>query len=148
MIKIGHVGHDVKVGQNLLKQSILNSDSNRLSFYKIINPNVNVHTIYTQCDIKINEIYRMSWTKLRLSAHSLAIESGRWNRRGRGRLPMEERLCVCGQVQTESHIIESCPISLNVRQKFNVTSVNDLMLQRADFDVVCAIVHEFLDLYR
>ncbi|MPC43274.1 hypothetical protein E2C01_036917 [Portunus trituberculatus] len=34
----------------------------------------------------------MSFTKLRLSGHNLAIVTGLCNRRGRGRVPVEERL--------------------------------------------------------
>ncbi|MPD01169.1 hypothetical protein E2C01_096687 [Portunus trituberculatus] len=37
--------------------------------------------------------------------HWLAVKVSRWNRRGRGRLPLEERLCPCGMVQTEDRII-------------------------------------------
>ena len=82
--------NDVAEAQHNLKTKILNSDSNRLLFYKTININLTVHEIYST-NIKVNEIERISWTRLRLSAHSLAIEKGRWNRRGRGRLPIEER---------------------------------------------------------
>ena len=74
--------NDVEEALQNLKAKILNSDSNRISFYKSINTNLAVHEIYTK-DMKVNEIERLSWTKLRLSAHSLAIERGRWNRRGR-----------------------------------------------------------------
>ena len=78
-----------------LKIKITNSVSNRLTFYKSINPELVVHDIYMK-NVKVNEIERISRTRLRLSAHSLAVEKGRWNRRGRGRLPMEERLSPCG----------------------------------------------------
>ena len=61
--------------------------------------------------VKVREIERTSWTKLQLSGYSLAVEEGRWNRRGRGRLPLEERLC--GEVQTERHVFEQCPESLS-----------------------------------
>ena len=97
--------------------------------------------------MKVNEIERMSWTRLRLSAHSLAIERGRWNRRGRGRLPIEERLCPCGQIQTEAHIIENCLMSLQVRQTYNFSTVNDLMITKTDFNIVCSIVHKLLSIY-
>ena len=76
----------------------------------------------------------------------MAIEKRRWNRRGRGRLPVDERLCSCGLVQTEVHIIEECPISVHVRQLHNITSINELM-SRPDYDSVCRIVHRFLTLY-
>ena len=138
--------NDVEEAKNIMKSKILNSLSNRLVFYKSINPELNVHDVYTK-HIKVNEIERISWTRLRLSAHSLAIERGRWNRRGRGRLPVEERLCSCGQVQTESHIIENCPMSLQLRQANNISTVNDLMLVRTDYNKVCAIIHNLLALY-
>ena len=72
-----------------------NVTSNRVMFYKTINPELEVHDVYSKY-VKLNEIERVSWTKLRLGAHSLAIERGRWNRRGRGRLPVDERLCSFG----------------------------------------------------
>ena len=97
--------------------------------------------------LKVNEIERVSWTRLRLSAHSLAIETGRWNRRGRGRLPLEERLCSCGEVQTETHVIENCPVSSQIRQTFSITTASDLLITRTDYDVVCRIVHKILSLY-
>ena len=65
---------------------------------------MSVHKIYSSIN-DVNDLERISWSKLRLSAHSLAVETGRWNRRGRGRLPMEERLCQSGRVQTEHNVI-------------------------------------------
>ena len=47
--------NDVEDAQNALKLKIMNSASNRLIFYKLINPDLNVHDIYTT-DIKVNEI--------------------------------------------------------------------------------------------
>ena len=129
-----------------LKINVSNSVSNRLSFYKAINPELTTHDIYTK-NVKVNEIERVSWTRLRVSAHSLAVERGRWNRRGRGRLPMEERLCPCGQIQTESHIIEQCHMSLHIRQVHGFSSVDELMVNRSDYGNVCNIVHKLLDLY-
>lgn len=69
-----------------LKNRVTNSMSNRLSFYRTINNDLRVHDIYIK-DTRVNEIERVSWTRLPLSAHSLAIEKGLWNHRGRGRLP-------------------------------------------------------------
>ena len=100
---IGSDMDDVSQAMNLLHQEVTNSQSSRCTYYKEINPHLSVHDIYsTKCIVNENE--RISWSKLRLSAHSLVIETGRWNRRGRGRLPIEERLCQCGQVQTERHV--------------------------------------------
>ena len=47
----------------------------------------------------LSEVERVSWTRLRISGHSLAVGEGRWNRRGRGGgLPLEERLRSCNQI--------------------------------------------------
>ena len=80
--------------------AIADSDSSRCRVYKDINPNFLVHDIYKTKHI-IHEFHRISFTRFRVSGHSLAVETGRWNRRGRGRLPLEERLGVCGDVQTD-----------------------------------------------
>ena len=138
--------NDIGDAQYNLRTKILNSESNRLLFYKSININLTIHPIYSN-NIKVNEIERVSWTRLRLSAHSLAIERGRWNRRGRGRLPIEERLCPCGHVQTEAHIIETCVISSHIRQEYNITTVDELMIDRVDYSTVCTIIHKLLSLY-
>ena len=60
---------------------------------------------------------------------------------------MEERLCPCGQIQTESHIIEQCHMSLHIRQVHGFSSVDELMVNRSDYGNVCNIVHKLLDLY-
>ena len=138
--------NDVEEAQRALESKVRDSVSNRIHFYKSINPELSVHDIYIK-DIKVDEIERMSWTRLRLSAHSLAVEKGRWNRRGRGRLPMEERLCSCGQVQTEAHVIETCPVSSGIRQLYNITTVNDLMVTRTNYGEVCTVIHKLLLLY-
>lgn len=137
--------NDIKEAKQQLKLNITNSTSNRLYFYKMVNPNLEVHDIYTK-NFKVNNIERVSWTRLRLSAHSLAVEKGRWNRRGRGRLPMEERLCPCGLVQTEAHVIESCPLSLHLRNMYNITTVGELFA-RIEYNNVCAIIHKVLAIY-
>ena len=142
---IFHDNDDIGSGLDELKTSVRNSTSNRLSFYKLVNSELKVHDIYLK-RIKVNEIERMSWTKLRLSAHSLAVETGRWKKRGRERLPIEERLCQCGEVQTERHIIEDCPISQQIRDENNITTANELF-ERIDHSQVCNIIHKYLILY-
>ena len=68
----------VSEGMNKTVNIINNSDSSKCAYYKSINPNMQVHNVYNiKC--KINELERCSWTKFRLSSHSLAIETGRWN---------------------------------------------------------------------
>ncbi len=137
---------DVEEDKQTMRLNITNSVSNRLNFYKRINPNLVVHEIYKN-NQHVNDLKRISWTRLRLSAHSLAVEKGRWNRRGRGRLLLEERLCSCGLVQTEAHVIESCPLSLHLRNMYNITTVEELLLDRTDYSIVCDVIHKLLALY-
>ncbi|MPC73633.1 hypothetical protein E2C01_067968 [Portunus trituberculatus] len=75
--------------------------SSRVHMCGTINPHYSVHDIYTT-KIGVNKSKHISCTDLRISRHSLALEEGRWNRRSRGHLPMEERLYSCVQVQTET----------------------------------------------
>lgn len=127
--------------------AISNSNSSRCVIYKELNPDFRVHDIY-RTKHNINELHRTSFTRLRVSGHSLAVETGRWNRRGRGRLPVEERLCVCGAVQTEKHVVEECPLSQNIRNRFNITSVQDLFRTDANYRVTCQMSHDILELYK
>ncbi|MPC71016.1 hypothetical protein E2C01_065283 [Portunus trituberculatus] len=136
---------EVEEDKQNVKMSIINSGSNILSFYKKKNPNLVMHEIYR--NKHVNDIERISWTRLQLSAHSLAVEKGCWNRLGRGSLPLEERLCPCGLVQTETHVIESCPLTLHLRNMYNITSVKDLLLGRTDYSTVCTVIHKILALY-
>ena len=86
--------------------------------------------------------FRMAFTRFRVSSHSLCIETGRWNRRGRGRLPREERLCVCGEVQTEWHVVENCPVTRDIRQRVGLNRVQELFSGKYTYDVACKIVHD------
>ena len=101
---------------------------------------MSVHDIHEGV-VKVNETERISWTRMRLSAHSLAIESDRWNRRGRGRLPVEERLCTCGQIQSERHVIEECPRTRHIRDQFHFSRVENVFNEMSDHFKVCKIVH-------
>ena len=80
-----------------------------------------VHPVYTSKDY-IDEKARITFIRLRLSSHSLKIETGRWSRVAR-----EERLCGCGlAVEIEEHVLLERAKTENMRQKFNIdTSVVD-----------------------
>ena len=65
------------------------------------------------------EHIRVAFTRLRLSAHRLRIETGRW-----ARLPPNERLCSCGHIQDEPHVNQLCPLVQHIREacgKHNMT---------------------------
>jgi hypothetical protein len=108
------------------EMSIRSATSSRRITYLEINPNLSVHPMYKpNCIAK--EKYRIATTRLRLGAHRLKIETGRWSR-----LPRELRLCVCGQVQTEHHALCQCPLTQHIRDRdsfanIDFTSVHSIM---------------------
>ena len=138
---------DIGVSMEKMKTEVSTSQSNRVAMYRQINSELTVHAIYAE-NVSVDELERVNWTRMRLSSHSLAVEVGRWNRRGRGSLPMEERLCTCGQVQTEQHVIEVCPRTENIRRQWNVSSMINLLSERVDFRNVCHIVTKILNIYK
>ena len=66
---------------------------------------------------EIKEFDRVAVTRIRLSSHRLAIETGRWSR-----LPREERKCTCGEIQTERHIVNECVRTSDVRMVYDDVS--------------------------
>ena len=48
------------------------------------------------------ECWRISWTRFRLSSTNLPCEKSRWSRGN------HEIQCICGDIQTELHIITTC----------------------------------------
>ncbi|MPC59386.1 hypothetical protein E2C01_053405 [Portunus trituberculatus] len=95
---------DMSVLLRNVHDAINNANTSRCNTYKEINPYLELQDIYRERHA-INDLLRISFTNLRLSGHNLAIETGRWNKRGRGRLPVEECVCVCGLVQLEGHVV-------------------------------------------
>ena len=73
------------------------------------------------------------FTRLRLSSHSLKIETGRWSR-----IASEERLCGCGlAVESEEHVLLECSKTEEVRRKFHIDPavVTDISLLMDSVDV-------------
>ena len=132
---------DVQIAPGDRREKVLNSDSSRFQLYCILKPNLESHVIYTNEKYE-KEAHHVSWTKIRVSGHSLAVEEGRWNRRGRGRLPLEERLCDCEEIQSERHVIEQC-----LRQKCGITTMKNLLVERDDYVSVCGVIHSILSFY-
>ena len=129
-----------------LRENISNSNSSRRAFYKMANPELKLAPVYNDKKELVLESHRMAFTRFRLSAHSLAIETGRWNRRGRGRLPIEERLCACGRVQSEAHVVEECPRTEQIREEYGFRTINDLF-SKHDYKVICKIIFNVLYIY-
>ena len=102
---------------------IRTSNSTRRMTYLELNADLSIHPIYNSEQIPEN--CRISFTRMRLSSHYLKIETGRWSR-----IPRENRLCECGQVQSEIHVLLTCPLLHNLRLIFhelNFDNINELM---------------------
>ena len=97
-----------------LKQQIEVSNKSKMVTYKDLNPTLEKTCLYTQ---DMPEHVRIKITRLRLSSHNLKIDC-RWSR-----LPKEERLCSCGDIQTERHIIENCTLTERIRENNNLNNV-------------------------
>ena len=100
-----------------LHDIIRTSQKTKYVTYMGINPNLMVHNVYSHTvlgDEFIPEVYRISFSQMRLSSHRLRIEVGRWSR-----LPREARLCPCGQIQDECHVLRDCPLTQPVRHAYS-----------------------------
>ena len=77
---------------------LASSDSHyKYQLYVMFNPNLK--------PVDLSKSYSFSFSRLRLSSHSMPVELGRWNR-----LKRDVRLCsVCKTVGDEKHFIYSCP---------------------------------------
>ena len=61
--------------------------------------------------------YMQAVSKLRMSSHRLAIESGRWTRPAR--IPVDERKCtLCEVLEDEYHFVLECSIYTELRNKY------------------------------
>ena len=61
--------------------------------------------------------YRQALSRLRLSSHRLAIETGRWS--GPTRIPLDERRCqICDKLEDEYHFILECQLFNEFRQQY------------------------------
>ena len=137
---------DIQIAKETLQNNIMTSDSSRRVTYREINPDLKVHGIYSTKH-NVPEHERILFTRFRLASHSLAVEVGRWSRRSRGRLPLEERLCTCGAIQTEVHVVQQCPLTQNIRETHNISSIVDIFSDQRTMSDQCGIVHLILSTY-
>ena len=96
-----------------IQQAIRSSDSTRRTAYRNINPTLSVSPVYTSC--LIPECNRIAFTRIRLSSHHMRYETGRW-----ARIPPDQRLCACGAIQTDFHVLLECRLTEHVRESNNI----------------------------
>ena len=99
-----------------LKQKIQETTTTQRRTYLSLNPLLISPPSYEK-ESRVKEYHRISFSRLRLSSHRLRIETGRLSR-----MPPDLRLCDCGAIQTEEHVLFHCPASENIRLKYHITS--------------------------
>ena len=93
-----------------------------LTYINELNNTKAIHPIYLASEY-IPDYQRVAFTRLRLMSHNLRIETGRWSR-----TPRELRVCACSpsQVQSESHVLISCPLTQIYRDENPMLSFNSI----------------------
>jgi hypothetical protein len=134
-------GQDIlESDKTLMKNSILNSTGTKYRTYSSINPEISVHPVYDNINNPIPEHYRQQFSRFRLSAHSLKVETGRWQR-----INYENRLCDCSNeyhyVQDEKHVIENCNHLSLLRDLFPSLSFNFENFMSQDPLLICKYIY-------
>ena len=135
----------IEKGIESARNAIMNSTSTHRVTYRELNPELVKCEIYNST-ANIPEYTRISCTRMRLSSHYLRIETGRWSR-----IPRENRLCICGQIQTEQHVLMECIHTETIRQQFPVinqcSTISELLnrdkQEMKDISLLCYKVLEF-----
>ena len=71
------------------------------------------------------ELDRITISRYRSGSHNLKIESGRFCT---PKIEREYRTCVCNSgIQTLRHCLLSCPLLIDLRDKYDITSVEQAM---------------------
>ena len=81
--------------------------------YVSLKSSLSVHPVYIVNDATIQDYLRTVFTRCRLSSHKLKIETGRW-----ACIDPEERLCICGSIQTEEHVLLDCVLTSHIRDMY------------------------------
>jgi hypothetical protein len=119
----------------------MESSSKRL-FYMSINPMIEISPVYNTAMI-LPEYHRTAFSRLRLSAHSLKVETGRWSRTER-----ERRTCECDDncVQDETHVLFHCQLTQHLRDQYQFHSFQELFLD-VNLKDASAFIYKVLNVY-
>ena len=144
IISILSVSNHISEARDNLYERIRASTRTKYVTYRDINPTMAVHNVYTVNNKSIiKEHYRISFTRLRLSSHRLKIETGRWTR-----LPRERRLCQCGAVQDEKHVLELCALTEHLRGHYAQPATFPGLLQNATTESDFKYLYDVLNVYQ
>ena len=129
-----------------LRGKIRNSQRTKFVTYRTINPNCVAHQVYSRDPHSmtlIPEYLRNAFTRMRLSSHRLRIETGRW-----ARLPREHRLCRCGAIQDEQHVLQDCPLVQHIRDCYQKQVMYPDILQSTSEIQDFKYIHDIMTYYQ
>ena len=121
-----------------MKEQVLRKlNQSKFESYHRMNPSLSRPDIYNH----YSPVHKLQCvTRLRTVAHDLAIETGRHHQQ---RVPREERLCSCGEVEDETHFVLRCHHYSHIRQKY---FGQDVVLEEAlDCESTIDYVHELFE---
>ena len=126
-------------------QSLQASTTTRRVNYCLMNPHMQRNSIYN--NTRVPEYARISATRMRLSSHSLKIETGRWSR-----IDPNRRVCSCDQhsIQNEDHVLFHCPLTDHIRVKFHELNSYDSVPTLFSHDnpvIVALFCHDVLNCF-
>ena len=124
-----------------IRDKVSSSTRTRMSTYRELNRDLDLHAVYDCKSFYIPEAARISFSRMRLSSHYLRIETGRWSR-----VVREQRLCICGEIQTETHVLINCPETEALRTQYQSLDYTNLssLLSSTDHTATVNYVHNVL----
>lgn len=128
------------------KASVRRSQRTKFKTYVTLNPTLAVHKTYVLTDEIPEEYQRIATSRLRLSSHRLAIETGRWSR-----ISQDQRLCTCGSIQTENHVVCDCIRTDEIREQFknlDFTNLENFFDNCSNIVSMCKCSYMVLNMYR
>ena len=139
---LGEPGDVVENDVRLRKERIQASQRTLATTYCQMNLELVVHPMYHSKDI-IDDDFRIAFTRFRLSSHRLKIETGRW-----ARIPHERRLCQCGAIQSEKHVLCECILVSDIRISYGNATVDfDEFVSAPKSKQQLAMILKILDFY-
>ncbi len=107
------------------KERLLTPTSSVDRVYVTLKPQLSVHPVYlcSSSTSSAPEYQRVEFSRLRLSAHNLRIETGIWQRMSR-ELRVCNSNCVVGGVQDEHYALTTCGLCSQIRNFLNISSNN------------------------
>lgn len=146
--KLRHYLNELLLDQDCISEAMTslynklqNSRKTKHQLYCSINPNMIVHKVY-KVYTQIPEYCRIAFSRVRLCSHRLRIETGRW-----ARLPREERLCRCGLIQDEEHVLQYCPLVQGIREARQTTISFPDVLNEATSPEDFKFIHDIVSFF-